>query len=336
MVLVVIDGNQCVFCSFGEICLGNNQYLQFDLVICIVFFSKLMISEMLVKLFDQGVVKFNDLLSKYVLLGVWVFDWQGKLIILVNFVIYISVLLCEQSGGVVYCLVFVWLICQQCWNWFFIVILKVVLGLQVVYFNLVFDLLVDVFVIVVGKLYLQLFEEQIIWLLGMKDIIFILLLDQCQWLMILEKGVSLCNNILVVIGSGGVYLMLGDMMCWMQQFLLFDFYICSQQVDWMQMLIYQCNQLIWVIGMDVLGCVDVLGFGWVYMKLKNGYLGIIQKIGGGGGFIIYMVMNLQVNVGVFVVVICLLLICFNNMSDGINDLVSELSGVQFNMQMVSQ
>lgn len=58
------------------------------------------------------------------------------------------------------------------------------------------------------------------------------------------------------------------------------------------MLIYQCIQLKKIIGMDVLGKVDVFGLGWVYMVLKDGCSGIIQKIGGGGGFIIYMVMIL--------------------------------------------
>ncbi len=45
------------------------------------------------------------------------------------------------------------------------------------------------------------------------------------------------------------------------------------------------------------GRADALGLGWVYMKPKNGHPGIIQKTGGGGGFITYMAMNPQANVG---------------------------------------
>ena len=67
------------------------------------------------------------------------------------------------------------------------------------------------------------------------------------------------------------------------------------------------------------------GLGWVYMKPKNGHPGIIQKTGGGGGFITYMAMNPQANVGAFVVVTRSPLTRFNNMSDGINNLVAELS-----------
>ncbi len=141
---------------------------------------------------------------------------------------------------------------------------------------------------------------------------------------------------LAAIGSGGVYSTPGDMMRWMQQFLSSDFYTRSQQADRMQTLIYQRNQLTRVIGMDVPGRADALGLGWVYMKPKNGHPGIIQKTGGGGGFITYMAMNPQANVGAFVVVTRSPLTRFNNMSDGINDLVSELSGMQPNMQTASQ
>ncbi len=53
--------------------------------------------------------------------------------------------------------------------------------------------------------------------------------------------------------------------------------------------------------MDVPGKADALGLGWVYMAPKEGR-GIIQKTGGGGGFITYMAMIPQKNIGAFVVV----------------------------------
>lgn len=137
-------------------------------------------------------------------------------------------------------------------------------------------------------------------------------------------------------GSGGVYSTPGDMMRWMQQFLSSDFFTRGQQADRMQTLIYQRSQLTRVIGMDVPGKADALGLGWVYMKPKNGQPGIIQKTGGGGGFITYMAMNPQANVGAFVVVTRSSLTRFNNMSDGINELVSELSGVRPVMETASQ
>ncbi len=60
------------------------------------------------------------------------------------------------------------------------------------------------------------------------------------------------------------------------------------------------------------------------MAPKEGRPGIIQKTGGGGGFITYMAMIPQKNIGAFVVVTRSPLTRFKNMSDGIND--PELSG----------
>ncbi|MCP6134614.1 serine hydrolase, partial [Klebsiella pneumoniae] len=65
MALVVIDGNQRVFRSYGETRPGNNVRPQLDSVVRIASLTKLMTSEMLVKLLDQGTVKLNDPLSKY-------------------------------------------------------------------------------------------------------------------------------------------------------------------------------------------------------------------------------------------------------------------------------
>lgn len=326
MAMVVIDGNQRVFRSFGETRPGSNVHPQLDSVIRIASISKLMTSEMLVKLLDQGVVKLNDPLSKYAPPGARVPTYNGTPITLVNLATHTSALPREQPGGAAQRPVFVWPTREQRWNWLSTATLKTAPGSQAAYSNLAFDLLADALSAAAGKPYPQLFEEQITRPLGMKDTTFTPSPDQCKRLMVAEKGASPCNNTLAAIGSGGVYSTPGDMMRWMQQFLSSDFYARNNQADRMQTLIYQRTQLTRVIGMDVPGKADALGLGWVYMSPKNGRPGIIQKTGGGGGFITYMAMVPKNNVGVFVVVTRSPLTRFVNMSDGVNDLVSELSG----------
>ncbi|MBB1200486.1 D-alanyl-D-alanine-carboxypeptidase/endopeptidase AmpH [Enterobacteriaceae bacterium 89] len=325
MALVVIDGNQRVFRSFGETRPGNNVHPQLDSVIRIASLSKLMTSEMLVKMLDQGVVKLNDPLSKYAPPGTSVPAYNGTPITLVNLATHTSSLPREQPGGAAHRAVFTWPTHNQRWNWLTTASLKTAPGTQAAYSNLAFDLLADALSTAAGKPYPQLFEEQITRPLGMKDTTFTPSPDQCQRLMVAEKGASPCDNTLAAIGSGGVYSTPGDMMRWMQQFLSSDFYTRNQQADRMQTLIYQRSQLTKVIGMDVPGKADALGLGWVYMAPKNGRPGIIQKTGGGGGFITYMAMIPQHNVGAFVVVTRSPLTRFVNMSDGINELVTELS-----------
>lgn len=326
MAMVVIDGNQRVFRSFGETRPGSNVHPQLDSVIRIASISKLMTSEMLVKLLDQGVVKLNDPLSKYAPPGASVPTHNGAPITLVNLATHTSALPREQPGGAAHRPVFVWPTREQRWNWLSTATLKSTPGSQAAYSNLAFDLLADALSTAAGKPYPQLFEEQITRPLGMKDTTFTPSPDQCKRLMVAEKGASPCNNTLAAIGSGGVYSTPGDMMRWMQQFLSSDFYARNNQADRMQTLIYQRTQLTRVIGMDVPGKADALGLGWVYMSPKNGRPGIIQKTGGGGGFITYMAMVPKDNVGVFVVVTRSSLTRFANMSDGVNDLVTELSG----------
>ncbi|WP_414162927.1 D-alanyl-D-alanine-carboxypeptidase/endopeptidase AmpH [Superficieibacter sp. BNK-5] len=326
MALVVIDGNQRVFRSFGETRPGNNVRPQLDSVIRIASLSKLMTSEILVKLLDQGVVKLNDPLSKYAPPGAKVPTYKGSPITLVNLATHTSALPREQPGGAAHRAVFVWPTREQRWSWLSTATLKSAPGSQAAYSNLGFDLLADALANAAGKPYSQLFEQQITRPLGMKDTTFTPSPDQCKRLMVAEKGASPCNNTLAAIGSGGVYSTPDDMMRWMQQFLSSDFYTRNTQADRMQTLIYQRSQLTRVTGMDVPGKADALGMGWVYMAPKDGRPGIIQKTGGGGGFITYMAMIPQHNIGAFVVVTRSPLTKFVNMSDGVNDLISELSG----------
>lgn len=88
-----------------------------DSVIRIASLSKLMTSEMLVKLLDQGVVKLNDPLSKYAPPGARVPTYQGAPITLVNLATHTSALPREQPGGAAHRPVFVWPTRQQRWNW---------------------------------------------------------------------------------------------------------------------------------------------------------------------------------------------------------------------------
>ena len=54
MALVAIDGNQRVFASFGETRPGNNVRPQQDSLIRIASLSKLMTSEVMVKMAEDG------------------------------------------------------------------------------------------------------------------------------------------------------------------------------------------------------------------------------------------------------------------------------------------
>ncbi|MBK0099000.1 D-alanyl-D-alanine-carboxypeptidase/endopeptidase AmpH [Erwinia sp. S63] len=328
MALVAIDGNQRVFASFGDTSPGNNVRPQLDSVIRIASLSKLMTSEVMVKMAERGQIRLDDPLSKYAPAGARVPNYNGQPIRLINLATHTGSLPREQPGGKPHRPVFVWPTKADRWQWLQGAQLKATPGTQASYSNLGFDLLSDALSKAAGTPYPALLQQLVTRPLGMKDTTFTPSPDQCQRLMIPEKGASPCNNTLAAIGSGGVYSTPDDMGRWMQQFLNSAVNHRTPQVDRLQTLIYRRDQLTKVEGMDVPGRADALGMGWVYMGPKEGRPGIIEKTGGGGGFITYMAMVPQSNVGVFVVVTRSPLSRFTPMSDGVNNLLAELVGNQ--------
>ncbi|OQP34659.1 D-alanyl-D-alanine-carboxypeptidase/endopeptidase AmpH [Pantoea latae] len=336
MALVAIDGNQRVFASFGDTRPGNNVRPQKDSLIRIASLSKLLTSEVMVKMAERGQLRLDDPLSKYAPPGARVPSYAGQPIRLINLSTHTSGLPREQPGGKPHRPVFVWPTRSDRWAWLAGAKLKAAPGTDAAYSNLGYDLLGDALARAAGTPYPALLQQLITRPLGMKDTTFTPSPEQCDRLMVAEKGASPCNNTLAAIGSGGVYSTPEDMGRWMQQFLNSSVSPRSPQVDRMQTLIYRRDQLVKVEGMDVPGRADAIGMGWVYMGPKNGRPGIIQKTGGGGGFITYMAMVPQNNVGVFVVVTRSPLTRFSAMSDGVNDLLAELVGNQNGSPMMVQ
>ena len=336
MAMVAIDGNQRVFTSFGETRPGNNVRPQKDSLIRIASLSKLMTSEVMVKMAEKGQISLKDPLSKYAPPGVTVPAYGGQPIRLINLSTHTSGLPREQPGGKPHRPVFVWPTRNQRWQWLERARITVPPGVRASYSNLGYDLLADALSRAAGTPYPALFQQLITRPLGMKDTTFTPSPEQCDRLMVAEKGASPCNNTLAAIGSGGVYSTPDDMARWMQQFLSSAVSPRSAQADRLQTLIYRRDQLTKLEGMDVPGKADALGMGWVYMAAKNGHPGIIQKTGGGGGFITYMAMVPQQNIGVFVVVTRSALTRFTAMSDGVNDLLAELAGNESGSPMMIQ
>ncbi|MGV3344475.1 D-alanyl-D-alanine-carboxypeptidase/endopeptidase AmpH [Enterobacteriaceae bacterium LUAb1] len=326
MAIVAIDANQRVFVSRGAFRPGSLQRPQKDSLIRIASLTKLMTSEVMVRLSEQGRLKLNDPLSKYAPQRRHVPAYAGNRITLLNLATHTSSLPREQPGGQPHRPVFVWPTYHQRWNWLNNAKLTHSPGTVAAYSNLAFDLLGDALAAASGKPYPVLLRQLITRPLGMKDTTYTPSPEQCARLMIPAKSASPCNNTLAAIGSGGIYSTPDDMGRWMQQFLSSDLSPRSARADRLQTLIYQRSQLTKVIGMDVPGKADALGMGWVYMAPKEGRPGIIQKTGGGGGFITYMAMVPQYSIGVFIVVTRSAETRFTPMSDGVNNLLTELTG----------
>lgn len=326
MVLVAIDNDQQVFRSYGKIRSGSNQRPRADSLFRIASLTKLMTSEVMVKMNDDGRVNLSDPLSKYAPPGSRVPAYSsGQPIRLQHLATHTSGLPREQPGGASGRAVFTWPTQYDRWRWLQNAHITVPPGAQAAYSNLAYDLLADALAKASGTPYPTLFKEKISDPLGMKDTTYTPSLEQCNRLIVPAHNASPCVSTLAAIGSGGIYSTANDMARWMQQFLNNSSQSRASDVNQLLKMYYQRERLSKVIGMDVPGPASSLGLGWIYMTAHNGLPDIIQKTGGGGGFITYMAMIPGKNVGVFVAVARTGNTRFKNMSNGVNQLVAKLA-----------
>ncbi|MBC3378942.1 D-alanyl-D-alanine-carboxypeptidase/endopeptidase AmpH [Serratia fonticola] len=327
MALVVIDNNQVVNRSFGDTKPGNDLRPRPDSLIRIASITKLMTSEVMVKMAAEGKVKLTDPLRKYAPKGAIVPAYNSRQpITLLNLATHTSALPREQPGKKPpKTPVFTWPTKAQRWQWLSHATITVPPGVRAAYSNLAYDLLADALSRAAGKPYNVLLREKVTGPLGMVDTTLTPSAEQCSRLMVAASGPSACRDTTAASGSGGVYSTPRDMQRWMQQFLSSNVSGSRKPTALTEQTMYfQRKDLTSLKGMDVPGEASALGLGWVYTAPNDGLPGIIQKTGGGGGFITYMAMVPQQNIGVFVVVTRSELTKFTNMSDPVNRLVGDL------------
>ncbi len=297
MTVVIVDGNRTWQKYLGETRYGNRTAPKADTLIRIASISKLFTSEVLVALAAEGRLNLNDPLQKYAPQGVTVPQGsKGETIRLVNLATHTSGLPREMPGmRPADAPVFSWPTQQQRWQWMSQGRLNAVPGTRAAYSNLAFDFLADALARAGGKPYAELLRSKVTAPLGMSNTTFTPSAAQCARLM---QGIdaSPCTPSLPADGSGGIYSTPHDMALWLQA----QLHPRTAVAQRAQQMVYRRKDLRAVNGMDHAGQADALGLGWVYMEARNGQPAMLQKTGGGGGFLTYVAMDPQHKVGVFV------------------------------------
>lgn len=325
MAIIVIDNNQSLSRYYGETAPGNGKKPGPNSLVRIASITKLMTSEILIKLEQDHKLLITDPLQQYSYHGVSVPDNNsGQPIRLYHLASHTSGLPREQPGGVWGRPVFIWPTQSNRWTWLKNGKLDATPGTEASYSNLAYDLLADAMIKASGQSYPQLFSRYVTSPAKMTNTTYTPNASQCARLMIGTKP-SPCHNTLAAAGSGGVYSTPADMQKWMQQFLSTDKNLRKVTAAREQGIYFPREKLLDIKGMDVAGHADGLGLGWVYMKPQNGRPGIYQKTGGGGGFNSYMAMIPQQNIAVFVVMTRKDSSKFSKLTAGVNEMVAALS-----------
>jgi D-alanyl-D-alanine-carboxypeptidase/D-alanyl-D-alanine-endopeptidase len=174
-------------------------------------------------------------------------------------------------------------------------------GSNATYSNVAFDLLADALENASGISYDELLRERITSPLDMRDTTLTPNAAQCaRFIGNADAGpcVSTGNNG----GSGGLYSTASDMAKWMKHLLQTDGDSKHASIKLFENRQIPRNSLHEVSGLDLAGQADGIGFGWVHLAASKNAPEIIQKTGGGGGFVNYIALMPATRSGIFITI----------------------------------
>jgi D-alanyl-D-alanine-carboxypeptidase/D-alanyl-D-alanine-endopeptidase len=304
MVLVVVRGQDTVVQGYGETTKGNGKEPDGRSLLRLGSVSKVFTTEVLAGMSAEGKLRLTDPLQQYAGAGVSVPRFGDRAITLLDLATH-SASLPRDIGDIPPDLIpFTWPTKEQRWAFLAGYKLPWAPGSIASYSNVSFDLLADALATAAGKDYPTLLRDRIAGPLGMTDTGLAPTKEQCDRLMTGSGigGASPCVSTAATAGSGGIYSTGDDMARWLRHNLA-----DSDPAAWPTLVlahaVYRQRQaMAAAIGFDEAGTMDGLGLGWVVMAAHDHMPMIVQKSGGGGGFMTYIAFVPGRDVGIFVAV----------------------------------
>jgi D-alanyl-D-alanine-carboxypeptidase/D-alanyl-D-alanine-endopeptidase len=186
------------------------------------------------------------------------------------------------------------------WKWLAGYTLPWAPGTIAAYSNVGFDLLADAMETAAGQSYPELLRSRITAPLGMTDTGFDPTVEQCARLMVGSGlgGPASCVDTHATDGSGGLYSTANDMARWLHHNAT-----AANSVLMLSHAMYRPRQAMpAAIGFDEAAPMEGLGLGWVIVAAQGIQPMLLEKSGGGAGFMSYVAFAPGRSVGVFVAV----------------------------------
>jgi D-alanyl-D-alanine-carboxypeptidase/D-alanyl-D-alanine-endopeptidase len=173
-------------------------------------------------------------------------------------------------------------------------------GTVALYSNIGFDLLGDALASAANRTYAQLLDERIVRPLGLRDTTLTPNSEQCARLLFGTRDEGPCTDTQASGASGGVYSTSADMLRMLQYWLHIPG--VSTQVAPAITVYVKPAQLRLMQGLSHAGDPTGIGLGWIQLGDPNGPSTLIEKTGGGAGFLTYVALSLKRQTGIFVAV----------------------------------
>ena len=304
MVVVVVRDNETWMQSYGQTYPGSHQKPNADSLLRLCSLTKIMTTDLLVKLVADRRVSLSDPLQKYaprnVIVPVRTVRGQsGPPITLRDLATHTAGLpreIAYPAGDAGH---FTFPDYNFRWQWLPGYRLRFPPGTAAHYSNIGFDLLADALSAAAGKPYPQLFAERVAKPLGLRDTTLSPTPAECARLLIGAKNEGVCSDTTAAAGSGGMYSTANDMTRWLKYLLNLPGVPMHQDPAATATYI-PASELRWTQGLGRAGVPSSIGLGWVHLNQPDDPTMIIEKTGGGAGYNTYIALNPARHIGIFV------------------------------------
>jgi len=194
------------------------------------------------------------------------------------------------------------------------------------YSNLGFDFLGDADAAGAGASYDDALRDWVTAPLGMADTGAVPSPDACARMMAGDPGWNPppCVDTSYMASSGGLYSTASDMSRWMASQMASGAPDAARQIS--QKIYVRRDQLSYASGVDVAGPANGIGLAWIELAPDGGHPRLIEKTGGGYGFMTYVVLDPERRIGVFFAMNRMRGMALKLGAQKANDLVATLGG----------
>ena len=327
MVLVVARGQETLVHGYGETTKGNGKEPDGRSLLRLGSISKVFTTELLAGMASLGALRLTDPLQQYAAAAVTVPRFAERAITVLDLATHSAGLPREIGEVPANTIPFTWPTKSERWSFLAGYKLPWAPGTVAAYSNVGFDLLADALADAGGKDYPSLLRDQISGPLGMVDTGVAPTREQCDRLM---TGSGLgrpgpCTDTSATEGSGGLYSTGDDMALWLHHNLAESDPAVWPTLALAHAVYRQRQAMTAAIGFDEAGPMDGLALGWVVMAAHGHTPLIMQKSGGGGGFMSYIAFVPGREVGLFVAVNRVDFTMFFGLTTAANELLASLA-----------
>jgi serine-type D-Ala-D-Ala carboxypeptidase/endopeptidase len=305
MVVVIVRGNETWMQSYGQTYPGSHQKPSADSLVRLCSVSKIMTTDLLVKLVADKRLSLSDPLQKFAPRNVTVpfltvRGQSSRPITLRDLATHTAGLpreIAYPAGDAGH---FTFPDYAFRWQWLPGYRLRFLPGSAAHYSNIGYDLLADALAAAAGKPYPQLFADRIAKPLGLRDTTVSPTTGECAGLLVgAASNQGRCTDTTAAAGSGGMYSTANDMKRWLEY--LLDLPGVAVHQDPTATATYiQSSELRWTQGLGRAGIPNGIGLGWVHLNQPDDPTTIIEKTGGGAGFTTYIALSPRRHTGIFV------------------------------------